>query len=111
MRTKSRSRKKAADELFYPLRVRVLVPVDGFGRWCGDIDQWMNERAGRGMWGQNADCTARYDLRDTTAFYMADPRLLVPFLEAFGLELAQGEPERPGESSFRLMGPKSGLNR
>ncbi|MDP5216897.1 hypothetical protein Q5Y75_06680 [Ruegeria sp. 2205SS24-7] len=111
MRTKSRSRKKAADELFYPLRVRVLVPLDGFGRSYDDLHRWMDERAGRGLWGYNADCVPRCDLRDTTAFYMADPGLLVPFLEEFDLELAQGDPERPGESSYRLMGPKSGLNR
>ncbi|MDP5219932.1 hypothetical protein Q5Y75_22215 [Ruegeria sp. 2205SS24-7] len=111
MRTKSRSRKKAAGELFYPLRVRELVPVDGFGRRYDDLHRWMDERTGRGLWGHNADCVPRYDLRDTTAFYMADPALVVPFLETFDLELAQGDPERPGESSYRLMGPRSGLNR
>ncbi|WP_372575021.1 hypothetical protein [Ruegeria jejuensis] len=42
---------------------------------------------------------------------MAEPGLLVPFLETFDLELAQGDPERPGVTSYRLMGPKSGLNR
>lgn len=107
MRSKSRSRKKAADELFYPLRVRVLVPVEGFGKKYEDIYRWIDERAGRGLWGHNADCVPRFDLRDTTAFYMADPGILVPFLETFDLELAQGDPERPGESSYGLMGPRS----
>ncbi|WP_372572610.1 hypothetical protein [Ruegeria jejuensis] len=109
MRTKSRPRKKAADELFYPLRVRVLVPLDGFGRRYEELYRSMDERAGRGLWGHNADCVPRYDLRDTTAFYMAVPGLVAPFLETFDLELARGDPERPGESSYRLMAPKSGL--
>ncbi|MEX0350264.1 MAG: hypothetical protein AB3N15_12650 [Paracoccaceae bacterium] len=69
----------------------------------------MDEHAGRGLWGHNADCVPRCDLRDTTAFYMADPGLLVPFLDTFDLELAEGDPKRPGESSFKLMGSKSDL--
>ncbi len=102
MATRSRSPKKAADEKYFPIKVRVLVPEEGFGYRLHEIHNWLDAHAGRGRWGWNADSVLSRGSRDATSFYMLDEQLIAPFIEAFDLELAQGEADLCGDGSFKL---------
>ncbi len=108
MATRSRSPKKAADEKYFPIRVRVQVPEEGFGHTLYEIHNWLDAHAGRGCWGWNADNVLSRDSRDATAFYLLDEQLIAPFIEAFDLELAHGEADLCGSGSFKLMATMSG---
>lgn len=103
MATRSRSPKKAADEKYFPIRVRVRVPEEGFGHRLYDIHNWLNAHAGLGCWGWNADNVLSRGSRDATSFYFQDEQLIAPFIEKFSLELAKGESDLCGEGSFRFM--------
>ncbi len=103
MATRSRSPKKAADEKYFPIRVRVRVPEEGFGYKLGEIHCWLNTHAGRGRWGWNADNVLSRGARDAVSLYLLDARLIVPLTETFNLEFAQGEADLCGEGSFKLM--------
>ncbi len=103
MVTRSRSPKKAADEKYFPIRVRVQVPEEGFGYKLSEIHCWLNTHAGRGRWGWNADNVLSRGARDAVSFYMLDEQLIAPLIEAFELELAQGEADLCGSGSFKLM--------
>lgn len=108
MATRSRSPKKAADEKYFPIKVRVLVPEEGFGHKIDEMHTWLNDRAGRSRWGWNADNVLSRGARDAMSFYLLDEQLIVPFIEAFGLELAHGEADLCGSGSFELMATISG---
>lgn len=103
MATRSRSPKKSADEKYFPIRVRVQVPEEGFGYKLGEIHCWLNTHAGRGHWGWNADNVLSRGARDAVSLYLLDARLIVPLTETFNLEFAQGEADLCGEGSFKLM--------
>ncbi len=107
MATRSRSPKKAADDKYFPIRVRVQVPEEGFGYKLSEMHAWLDVNAGRGRWGWNADNVLSRTARDATSFYLLDEQLIAPFIEAFGLKLAQGEAELCGEGSFKLIAPDS----
>ncbi|WP_299661495.1 hypothetical protein [uncultured Ruegeria sp.] len=104
MATRSKSPKKAADEKFFPIRVRIQVPEEGFGPKMGLMFAWMNEHAGRGRWGWNADMVLSTAHRDASSLYLMDAELIAPFLSTFGLQLAEADADLCGEGSFRLTG-------
>ncbi len=103
MATRSRFLKKAADEKYFPIRVRVQVPEEGFGYRLHEIHNWLDTHAGRGCWGWNADSVLSRGARDAMSFYLLDEQLIAPFIKAFGLELAQGEFDLCGNGSFKFM--------
>lgn len=103
MATRSRSPKKAADEKYFPIRVRVQVPEEGFGQKMDRMFTWLNTHAGSGRWGWNADNVLSRGARDAMSFYLLDEQLIAPFIESFGLELAQGEFDLCGNGSFKFM--------
>lgn len=103
MATRSRSPKKAADEKYFPIRVRVRVPQEGFGYQLGEIHAWLNTHAGRGRWGWNADNVLTRGAQDAVSFYLLDATLITLLIETFDLQLAHGEAEFCGEGSFKLM--------
>ncbi len=103
MATRSRSRKKVSDEKLFPIRIRVQVPQEGFGHKIDDIHAWLNEHAGRGRWGWNADNVLSRVSRDAVSFYLLDAGLIAPLIDTFSLDLAQADPDICGEGSFKLL--------
>lgn len=103
MATRSRSPKKAADEKFYPIRVRIQVPEEGFGYRLDDIHAWLNARAGRGRWGWNGDNVFSRTAQDAVSVYLLDPSLVSELVERFGLELAIADSDLCGQGSFNLV--------
>lgn len=87
MRTKSRSARKKKDQLEFPIRIRVMVPEMGYGVLYNEIREWLEEHAGRGNFAWHSDMQPG---ADASAFYFKDARLIQPFLDRFGLELAIG---------------------
>lgn len=105
MTTRSRSRKKSSDEKFFPVRVRVQVPSLGFGSDMETIFTWLDENAGRGCWGWNADQVLTREMRDAVSLYLMDAGLISPFLDRFGLALAMADADLCGEGSFKRRMP------
>ncbi|WP_170334953.1 hypothetical protein [Ruegeria arenilitoris] len=105
MPTNSRSRKKAADEKYFPIKVRVCVPEEGFGQKMNEIQNWLNECAGIGHWGWNGDMILSRGSRDAMSFYLLDIDVAVTLIERFGLTLATADPELCGEGSFKFIQP------
>ncbi|WP_162947024.1 hypothetical protein [Ruegeria sp. EL01] len=100
MTTRSRSRKKTADENYFPIRIRVRVPEEGLGRRLDEMTLWLDENAGRGRWGWNADCVLSTKSRDAASIYLMDPGLVAPMIRAFDLELAVADADLCGRGSF-----------
>ncbi len=105
MATRSRSRKKASDEKFFPIRVRIQVPSEGFGSDIENIFAWLDENAGRGCWGWNADQVLSRDMRDAVSLYLLDVELVSPLLQRFELKLAVADAGLCGEGSFKRRVP------
>ena len=56
-------------ERFFPVRVRVLVPADGFGTQLDRICGWLDAHIGRKNYWIGSDAT---NGRDTALFYFLD---------------------------------------
>lgn len=97
----SRSRKKTADDKFFPIRVRIRVPEEGHGPKLDRMYAWLDERAGRGRWGWNADMVLSTTHRDASSVYLMDAELIAPFLSAFDLQIAEADADLCGEGSFK----------
>jgi len=108
MATRSRSDQKRGDEMFFPVRLRVCVPEEGFGRQLDMMHKWLNENAGRGGWGQNADQVLSREPVHSVSFYFRDISLAATFVEMFGLDLIIGDPDLCGQGSFRYVRPADG---
>lgn len=73
-------------ERFFPVRVRVAVPVGGFGRQLDEMHGWLNLHAGRGRFSIQG---APNDLGvDAACFYFMDVKLAQAFVEWFACGLA-----------------------
>jgi hypothetical protein len=73
-------------ERYFPVRVRIVVPVGGFGRQLDEMHGWLNLHAGRGRFGIQS---APNDLGiDAAYFYFADVQLAHAFVERFACGLA-----------------------
>lgn len=101
MPTRSRSRKKTADEKHFPIRVRILIPGEGLGKTLDKLDAWLDKNVGRRNYGVNAD-TVIFG-QHAMSIYLKDARAAADLVETFDLELAVGDPKVCGEGSF-LMG-------
>lgn len=79
--------KSKIDDRIYPVRLTVLVPEGGFGRSVYDMNDWLDERAGK-----------RYAFHGGGTFlhavhiYLDDPGLCPALVETFSLRLRRGEP-------------------
>jgi len=73
-------------ERYFPVRVRVAVPVGGFGRQLDEMHGWLNLHAGRGRFSIQG---APNDLGVEAAyFYFMDVKLAQAFVERFACGLA-----------------------
>jgi hypothetical protein len=77
---------KLLAERYFPVRVRVAVPVGGFGRQLDEMHGWLNLHAGRGRFSiqgapNNLGVEAAY-------FYFPDVKLAQAFVERFACGLA-----------------------
>ncbi|MBS9719048.1 hypothetical protein ACFFUT_09595 [Pseudohalocynthiibacter aestuariivivens] len=86
MRTRSRSPKKAKDERAFPIRIRVKVPEDGYGRQYIEMQEWLLEHAGRDNFAWNSDSVPGIE---ASAFYFNDLAIAVRFMDRFGLRLVE----------------------
>lgn len=85
------------DEKAFPVRLFILVPLEGFGPLLGlspdAIHPWLDREIGRGNYAVHAGgrVAVQSGLRDKTAFYFRHPDHAARFLAAFPqLELADG---------------------
>lgn len=75
------------DDIAFPVRVKVVVPPNGFGRRFDDMHAWLDRTVGRGDYAHHATEAMG---AQATAFYFRDPATAAAFVDAFGLELADG---------------------
>lgn len=83
------------------------VPEEGFGHKLDEMFSWLDAHAGRGQWGWNADNVPSRGARDATSFCLTDANLVAPFIEFFGMDLAQADADLCGEGSFKLLAVSS----
>jgi hypothetical protein len=77
-------------EGYFPIRVRVLTPRDGFGGELTHMRQWLDTNAGRDRYWQGSQSGP--NLRDAALFYFVDIGVAKAFVDHFGCEpLTQGE--------------------
>lgn len=84
-RTRSPSPQKRRDELRFPVRIRIEVPKEGFGRQLDEMHLWLTNNAGRDGYAWHADTLPGVD---ASAVYLRDEWLVGSFVERFGLKLA-----------------------
>ena len=73
-------------ERYFPVRVRVAVPADGFGRRLDEMHGWLNLHAGRGCFSIQG---APNDLGvEATYFYFMDIKFAQAFVDRFACGLA-----------------------
>ena len=81
---------RITDDRFFPVRVRIAVPEDGFGAQLNVMYGWLNMHAGRGNF---AIHSAPNDLNaitgvDAALFYFMDVTVAKAFVERFACGLA-----------------------
>ena len=77
---------RIAAERYFPVRVRIAVPVDGFGEQLNVMHGWLNMHAGRGNF---AIHSAPNDLgMDVAFFHFVDISVAKAFVERFACGLA-----------------------
>lgn len=81
-------RQAKRDDLAFPVRVKVRVPVEGLGSLLDDMQSWLNENVGA----VDHACHNQPGLAcSTAAFYFRDTEAATAFVRAFpGAELADG---------------------
>jgi hypothetical protein len=67
-------------ERFFPVRVRVLVPPDGFGMQLDRFCAWLDVHVGKENYWIGSDAARG---RDTTLFYFVDVDAARSFLDRF----------------------------
>ena len=76
----SRSTQAVLAERFFPVRVRVLVPRDGFGMQLDRFCAWLDAHVGKNNYWIGSDAARG---RDTALFYFADVDAARSFLDRF----------------------------
>jgi len=83
-RTRSPSPQKRRDEQRFPVRIRIEVPEEGFGRQLDEMHQWLTDNAGRDGFAWHADTLPGLD---ASAVFLRDERLVGTFVQQFDLKL------------------------
>ena len=76
-----------ADDIAFPVRVKVRVPECGFGTLLAQIYTWLDREIGRGEYAHHSATAIGMD---ATAFYFRNPEAAAQFVSAFDLKLADG---------------------
>jgi hypothetical protein len=76
----SSTRQAVLAERFFPVRVRVLVPPDGFGMQLDRFCAWLDAHVGKKNYRIGSDAARG---RDTTLFYFVDVHAARSFLHRF----------------------------
>lgn len=66
----------------FPVRVRVAVPPDGFGRQLSMMHAWLDETCGPGGWA-SAPAGIAGIVNDAVAFYFEDAAFAHAFVDRF----------------------------
>jgi hypothetical protein len=84
--TRRSSPQARLDERAFPVRVRIAVPEEGFGKRLNQMYDWLSREAGRG---NHASHGAGHGIMDAMAVYFRDVETAAAFIRAFpDLELA-----------------------
>jgi hypothetical protein len=90
-------------ERHFPVRVRIAVPPDGFGRQLGLMHAWLDETCGAGGW-TSAPAGLIGVLNDAVAFYFEDAAFAHAFVNRFCCGYRPVEVNRKVEGAFSLRG-------
>ena len=63
----------------FPVRIRVEVPEDGFGRRLTELNAWLDQNCGADGWAMTPS-GLRGIVNDAVAVYFADPALATAFV-------------------------------
>jgi hypothetical protein len=85
----------------FPVRVRIAVPQDGFGRQLAVMHDWLDEVCGEAGW-TSAPAGLAGVLNDAVAFYFDDAALAQAFVNRFCCGYRPVEVNRTIEGAFSL---------
>jgi hypothetical protein len=88
-------------ERHFPVRVRIAVPPDGFGRQLGVMHAWLDEVCGATGWA-SAPAGLVGVVNDAVAFYFEDAALAQAFVNRFCCGYRPVEVNRSVEGAFSL---------
>ena len=80
--TRASSQAHRAAEQRFPVRIRIAVPPDGFGRQLAVMHAWLDETCGADGW-ENAPSGLAGVVNDAVAFYFADAAFAHAFVNRF----------------------------
>jgi hypothetical protein len=99
--SRSSMRAKREAERRFPVRIRVAVPPDGFGRQLAVMHAWLDETCGPEGW-HTAAAGLSGVVNDAVAFYFAD----AAFAHAFVNRFCCGFRVEPVEGGFTMRGDR-----
>ncbi len=83
-RSRAPSPKKKRCEREFPVRLRVKVPPEGFGKQLDEMFSWLDREIGRGNYEQNSDTQVG---QDATSFYFLSAGDALKFEKEFNIAL------------------------
>jgi len=87
------------DDLAYPVRVKIAVPVGGLGNVLIEMQNWLRDQLGRGEY---AIHSTRSTVGDAAAFHFRSIEAAQRFVDAFpSAELADGTVLQYNSSPYR----------
>jgi len=75
-------------ERYFPMRVRVAVPVGGFGSQLNLMREWLDYHAGRDGYFTGSETVA--GRQDAALFYFLDAKIATAFVDRFACGLIVG---------------------
>jgi hypothetical protein len=87
----------------FPVRVRIAVPAEGFGRQLGVMYAWLDEVCGAGEW-SSAPAGLSGVVNDAVAFYFDDAAFAQAFVNRFCCGYRPVEVNRAVAGAFSLRG-------
>lgn len=88
-------------ECQFPVRVRLAVPPDGFGRQLATMHAWLDETCGPRGWA-SAPAGIAGIVNDAVAFYFEDAAFANAFVNRFCCAYRLIEPDRSVPGAFSL---------
>jgi len=88
-RARGRSTKHRDDERRFPIRIRVRVPENGFGRKLDQLYAWLDDMAGKGGYAIDPGTVPGIE---AISIYLDEPALVRVMIETFELELVEFRP-------------------
>ena len=84
-------------ERYFPVRVRVAVPVGGFGSQLNVMHEWLDYHAGKDRYFNGSETVA--GRQDAALFYFLDVKIATAFVDRFACGLIVGH--EPPASALR----------